>query len=677
MAILQQDGLLFDHDNSHWAVHPLLPFALRHLLKQPQFANMVSLTLSYEASIAQYRSMSEEWVDQDLACTLYGRPSESPMAPENAAAMVQGDFLNIYSAINISINRSTSRWRQVFPWRLFQLAIGFIPFPPPWFSHSNRVLLVDLMHDYLARFSQISWLTRIKACWRHRKEVAGTKETVNGGSCMTFRMAVACSLELSRYYGLRNNPHNFAQQLHLTKSLFQRFLQQFPQDKSDPEVLTMQGTIQLMSAMTMGQFDQTPDVQLMTTVRQLQQASHNLSQSSPLDQGARFLSMNAQLLSEIFSLANDQTEPTKRDEDFESLRQRCYDFGAMHDEHRERQNLPIPTFADLGTMLLGGIPTTLDSIHPSITAGLSLPLPSPAGSSHATFNPTRLGVLHQLQGRGDENGQITTLIHLANEKLATEDWTDALRLLRTGIQVLQESSPALFASPTPPRNGEELQAAGLFCRAAWAAKEAGDISECRGYLAKAHSFCHFEGCSADHKLLLLHILPMKLSLDLRAERTIETLQEYVQLAAISYDPAPTTAFFGIGQIIHTLRGTRGAMSSDINTMLEQFKSGTLFECIYTQHLFPTLERPEEYFNAVVQYISEQTGASVRSLIQLLKDIDRLFITHIIEITERARRCENEPLFREAERCVFGKPEDCVGFIFLVQWETRSLRTKWT
>ncbi|RMJ10924.1 hypothetical protein CDV36_009431 [Fusarium kuroshium] len=92
----------------------------------------------------------------------------------------------------------------------------------------------------------------------------------------------------------------------------------------------------------------------------------------------------------------------------------------------------------------------------------------------------------------------------------------------------------------------------------------------------------------------------------------------------------------------------------IDTMLEQFKNGTLFECIYVQHLFPTLERPEEYFTAAIQYISEQTGASVR------------------EITERAKRGEDEPLFREAERVVFGKPEDCVGFMFLIQWETKSL-----
>ncbi|RSL43369.1 hypothetical protein CEP54_015117 [Fusarium duplospermum] len=576
MTILQQDGLLFDHDNSHWAIHPLLPFALRHLLKEPQFAKMISLTLSYEASIAQYRSMSEEWVDQDLTYTL--------------------------------------------------------------------------------------------------KEAAGTKDPVNGGSCMTLRMAVVCSLELSRYYCLRNNPHNFAQQLRLTKSLFQRFLQQFPQDKSDPEVLGMQGAIQFMCAMTMGQSGQTPDVQLMTTVRQLQQASHNLSQSSPLDQDARLLSTNAQLLSELFSLTNvNQTDPTRRDEDFEALRQRCYDFGAKLDERRERQNLPTPTFTDLKTMLIGGTPPNLDSIHPSIAAGLSLALPGPSGSSHATLNPARLGVLHQLQGLGDENGQVTTLIHLAAAKGETKDWADALQLLRTGIQVLEESSPNLFTSPTPPRNGEELQAAGLFFMAAWAAQETGDISECRGYLAVAHSFCHFEGSSAEHKALLLHILPMKISLDLRAEPTMETLQEYVQLAAISYDPTPTAVFFGVGQIIHTLRGTRRALNSDMNTMLEQFKSGTLFESIYTQHLFPTLERPEEYFKAVLQYISEQTGASVRSLLQLLKFIYRLFVAHITEITERARRREDEPLFREAERVVFGKPEDCVGFTFLVQWETRPLQ----
>ncbi|KAL6408696.1 hypothetical protein AUP68_07640 [Ilyonectria robusta] len=673
ISSLRNDGLIFDHDDVYWSVHPLLPFTLHHILQLPEFKPLLSLERAYEAFLGQYRSVSETWMAEDPRSVLLGIGSSPQAYPDKAARVLQEDFLNCYSAVRICIDRGPKRWDDAMPWRLIQFAGELIPFPPPGFSNSKRLLLVDLVKRYLAQYDRTSITYFWKLTYRHHMELVGKRKRVNGDSCFSARTAVVGSLALSRYYFFRSDSSDdFHRQLNKTESLFKGFSIWFSQDMTDQDVLDMAGQIQLLSSLASLSGQDWPDLE--SAAAKLEAATNNFSTSSPSDTMGQLGLATSRMLSELVSLANaNQGAQPASEQSVTILSRHTQEIGRLYDACREDYRQSAPSFSAL-MGLSQGDSAAIQNVHPS-TATDFLSMSMPLGGMNMALDSTLISNLGKLQELGDEDGQVKTLVGLAQGALQEEDWANALVLLQTTINLLRDSEPGLFSKSRQVRNGKELQLAVLFNWAAWAAGNLDKTVQCQEYLMKAYSLCSFEGNSPTHRVFLLTILNGLLHYggEPIPGRQCHPLafNWLVELAMIRYDRSLTktitASLFNLGQ----RDAERDVGVKACEQMLEEERDGTIFERLYLCFLSTIfVQTSEDERMERLTFILEATGASIEQLGMFLKGISSALVAHMDEITARAERGENEPLYREAERVLFGKDEDCTGFTFLVKWERK-------
>ncbi|KAH7146173.1 hypothetical protein EDB81DRAFT_856654 [Dactylonectria macrodidyma] len=675
---LRNDGLIFDHNDVYWSVHPLLPFTLQHVLQLPETKDILSLERAYEAFLGQYRSMSEKWMAQNPLSVLLGTGSGPQAYPDKAASALQEDFLNCYSAVRICISWGPKRWHPVMPWRLIQFAGELTPCPPPGFNNAKRLVLVDLLKQYLAQYDRTSMIDFCGLCYRHSLELGGNRKPINGDSCVSSRTAVGGSLALSRYYFFRSSTSDdFRLQLKKTESLFQGFNHWFSQDQTDQDTLNMAGQIQLLSSLaSLGPRDW-PDLE--SAAAQLQAATSNFSTSSPSDTVGQYGLATSRMLSELVSLANaNQGAQPASEQSVATLSRNTKEVGRLYDAFREDYRQPIPSFAALMGMNQGD-PAAFENVHPSTATDL-MSLSRPRVGMDSALDSAMLSNLGRLQELGDEGGQIKTLVGMAQGAVKGENWADALVHLQTTINLLRDSEPGLFSKSRQVRNGKELQLAVLFNWAAWAAGNLNKTVQCQEYLMKAYDLCSFEGNSPTHRIFLLAILNGLLHYGGEPIPGREchplAFPWLVELAMIRYDRSLTRTIMAALFNVDQLDAERGVGLNACQDMLEEERDGTLFERLYLCFLSTIFCKSSDERKDRLIFITEVTGAPIDQLCELLKDISGALNTHMEEITARAGRGEDEPLYREAERVVFGKDEDCTGFTFLPKWERKALRTTW-